>query len=702
LKIDCTELVVGANTVERERQNIADPSNAAGLAGVVNSAPAGSTYGLVTWNQPSGTQTVSGSVTATQATGTNLHVVVDSAPTTTVTGTITTTPPSNASTNLTQLNSVGLGSPSNYGTSPGAVEVQGVNAFVTNTVPVTGTFFQTTQPVSGTVTTNQGTANSLANAWTAELTDGTHGPAAVKAASTAAIATDPALVVAISPNNSVAVTGTFFQGTQPVSGTVTANQGTANTAANSWPVEVTDGTNVLGVTAHPLRVDPTGTTTQPVSGTVTVGNASLAVTQSTSPWVVGQSTAANLNATVVGTVSAKLQDGAGNNITSDVRGSERPLSVQILDASGNQITSFGGSGGNAAASATGSAVPASADYVGYNSGGNLVGVSTSNPLPVAQQGSVAVTGTFFQGTQPVSGTVTANQGTANTAANAWPVEITDGTNVNSVKAASTAAASTDKSIVVQLNPIQPNLTTALNVSAAQATAANLNATVVGSGNFTVVQPTGTNLHAVLDSGTTAVTQATGTNLHTVVDSGTITTVSAVTAITNAVTVTPPTLTKGTQGSTGFSVQNLKDAGRTFLTFTATAAAGVTSEALLSFSQNKGGTVTASVTSYVVTSGKIFRITAMTISVRAGAAAVPFSRCTLRSNTGGATTATSSVVFQCPEVFGISATSGVGGQVSINIPDGLEITGNGTLTIGMSHLDQATTNVLNVTICGFEY
>lgn len=49
---------------------------------------------------------VSGSVTATQATGTNLHVVVDSAPTT----------------------------------------------------AVTGTFFQATQPVSGTVTANQGTS----------------------------------------------------------------------------------------------------------------------------------------------------------------------------------------------------------------------------------------------------------------------------------------------------------------------------------------------------------------------------------------------------------------------------------------------------------------------------------------------------------------------------------------------------------------
>lgn len=39
--------------------------------------------------------------------------------------------------NLTQLNSVALGSPSNYGTSPGAVSVMGVNAFITNSPAVT-------------------------------------------------------------------------------------------------------------------------------------------------------------------------------------------------------------------------------------------------------------------------------------------------------------------------------------------------------------------------------------------------------------------------------------------------------------------------------------------------------------------------------------------------------------------------------------
>jgi hypothetical protein len=52
-----------------------------------------------------------------------------------------------------------LGAMANYGTSPGAVLVPGVNAFVTNTVAVTGTFWQSTQPVTfGPVTTSGGAA----------------------------------------------------------------------------------------------------------------------------------------------------------------------------------------------------------------------------------------------------------------------------------------------------------------------------------------------------------------------------------------------------------------------------------------------------------------------------------------------------------------------------------------------------------------
>jgi hypothetical protein len=51
--------------------------------------------------------------------------------------------------------------------------------------------------------------------------------------------------------------------------------------------------------------------------------------------------------------------------------------------------------------------------------------------------------------------VTANQGAPNTVANAWPVEITDGTNVAGVAPASTAAIATQPAEVVALSPNSP-------------------------------------------------------------------------------------------------------------------------------------------------------------------------------------------------------------------------------------------------------
>lgn len=53
--------------------------------------------------------------------------------------------------------------------------------------------------------------------------------------------------------------------------------------------------------------------------------------------------------------------------------------------------------------------------------------------------------------------------------------------------------------------------------------ADTGSTTAVTGNVTVVQPTGTSLHAVLDTtSTTAATQATGTNLHTVTDATSVT------------------------------------------------------------------------------------------------------------------------------------------------------------------------------------
>jgi hypothetical protein len=130
----------------------------------------------------------------------------------------------------------------------------------------------------------------------------------------------------------------------------------------------------------------------------------------------------------------------------------------------------------------------------------IIIVDSSNPslgATVDAFGNLKTSATF-------SGSLSADQGTPNSLASAWPVEITDGTNILGTTA----------------NPVKvdPTGTTTQPVSV--------------SGSVTVAQPTGTNLHVVVDSsalvnvqGNVTVVQPTGTNLHTVLDSGTLTSIT---------------------------------------------------------------------------------------------------------------------------------------------------------------------------------
>lgn len=68
--------------------------------------------------------------------------------------------------NLSNVAGTALGAPSNYGTSPGAVEVPGVNAFVTNTVTVSGSGVFEVGPTTS--------ANTATNPFYHNLTDGTN------------------------------------------------------------------------------------------------------------------------------------------------------------------------------------------------------------------------------------------------------------------------------------------------------------------------------------------------------------------------------------------------------------------------------------------------------------------------------------------------------------------------------------------------
>lgn len=207
------------------------------------------------------------------------------------------------------------------GTSKGELHVKH-----TDSIPVTGTFFQATQPVSGTVTANAGTGvfdvtpatPAAADYLPVRLTDGTsftttgagtqytEGDIDATITGTALMWEDAAdtmrVVSAAKPlpvdlqDTSVAVTGTFWQATQPVSGTVTANAGTG-TMAVSGPLTDTQ----LRATAVPVS----GTffqATQPVSVAATlttkeVRSATTAVTSVAAATANTSLLAANANRT---------------------------------------------------------------------------------------------------------------------------------------------------------------------------------------------------------------------------------------------------------------------------------------------------------------------------------------------------------------------------------------------------------------------
>jgi hypothetical protein len=340
-----------------------------------------------------------------------------------------------------------------------------------------------------------------------------------------------------------------------------------------------------------------------------------------------------------------------------------PQSCYLYDASGNPLSSTagalnvsggggGGSGSNAAAGLTGAAVPTSADYTGFNSGGNLVGVSSANPLPatisnfpatqpvsIASMPSTPVTGTFWQATQPVSiasmpstpVTGTFWQATQPVSIASMPSTPVTGTFFQSVQPVSADGTKTTASVMPAggvgflgwLSAIVEKLAGTLNVSVQ-------NASLAVTGTFwQATQPV-----SIASMPSTPVTGTFWQATQPV--SGTVTA--------NDV---PPTLTKATQGSTGFSTQDLKDAGRSARTILLDGfAIAATTETLhtLSFSTDNGTATTG--TSYSVTAAKRLRIQQIvgTLHTIAGNTTAVTCIIRVRANAAGAAIVTSPVQY----------------------------------------------------------
>jgi hypothetical protein len=158
--------------------------------------------------------------------------------------------------------------------------------------------------------------------------------------------------------------------------------------------------------------------------------------------------------------------------------------------------------------------------------------------------------------------------------------------------------------------------------------------------------------------------------------------------------------KNTQGAKGLATQDLKDSGRTYVTLSAQLLTGVTTEALATFTKNVIGTATTGQTAYTITSGKTFRI--QSLFVRILNTTTVANNVTVNVRAAASVAATSPIVFSC----GASAPAAVAGVIGVfnaDIPDGMELQGNGTLQIGVSHLENVTTaSIMSFTLVGYEY
>jgi hypothetical protein len=310
-------------------------------AGITNAAPQGTEQALIVRNIPSGTQTVTGTVTANIG-NEPIPVLSSSSGGLTINGTVAV---SNFPANQTVSGTVSVNQPITVlSSSSGGLTV---NLTGTPTVSVTQPLTILASSASG-VTVNGNGNFTVVQASGANLHADIDNTVTVQAATAGGLTINGSVSVSNFPStvtvSNLSTAVQMFEAASAsgvtINGTVTANQGTPNTVANAWPIEVTNGTSIAAITnANPLGTEqalivrniPSGT--QPVSGTITAN-------AGTGNFTVVQANPANLNAnvqalsasgvTINGTVTA-VQSGTWN-----VRDTG-PVTVLASSASGVTI-----------------------------------------------------------------------------------------------------------------------------------------------------------------------------------------------------------------------------------------------------------------------------------------------------------------------------------------------------------------------------
>ena len=296
------------------------------------------------------------------------------------------------------------------------------------------------------------------------------------------------------------------------SGTPDAGVVTIQGVTGMTPVQTTvvGGSSVTAIqtTAANLKTQATGGGS---AGSADTGVLTVQGIASMTPVQVSQSNAANLLATVSGTVTAVQPTGASLHMTCD-------SGCSTTSGPADQSTfTFGST----------SQTPI---------GGVFQTTATSNPLTNNQMGIVQLTAqrAMFSNLRNASGTEVGTASTplqvslANTGSNSTAVTVSQATAAN-LKATATgagSAGSADAGVltvqgIASMTPVQVSQSTAANLNATvvQSTAANLNATVTGSGAAGTAATGVVTVQGIASMTPVQVSQSLGTNLHVNCDSG---------------------------------------------------------------------------------------------------------------------------------------------------------------------------------------
>lgn len=174
----------------------------------------------------------------------------------------------------------------------------------------------------------------------------------------------------------------------------------------------------------------------------------------------------------------------------------------------------------------------------------------------------------------------------------------------------------------------------------------------------------------------------------------------------ALPVTQAAITKGTQGTTGVTVQALNDAGRNIVTYYSIIPVLATAtDTLYSLTGTKSGaTVAATATPAVVTTGKTLRITRFSASYIATATS-GYAIARLRFNTAGVVAITSPVAGTLAVGAGTPATANSAASEDASIAEGKEFaagTGIGISVQGFSAATATAVGYMFVSVSGYEY